>query len=353
MHARASIWRVPRARKHAEVQRETAIWLSTVGLIALALRLLVGPYPTDAQQPVKVPLIGLLGPGAYPSETEWQQSPLRQKLHELGWHEGHNIAFVRRYAEGKLDRLPALAADLVRLRPDVIVTRGTPGARAAQQATTTIPIVLRGAGLLVEQGIVPSLAHPGGNLTGVENNPLGLSGKRLELLKEAVPQIARVAFLFNPTNPFWQLELPGLETDARALGLQLQHVPVRQPAEFDAAWAALVESHTDALLIADEGMFYPYLQQIMDFATTHRLPTAGGERRFAEAGSLIACGYSDRELAQRTAVYVDKILKGARPGDLPIERPVKFELMINLKTAKALEITIPPLFLFRADEVIQ
>jgi putative tryptophan/tyrosine transport system substrate-binding protein len=327
--------------------------LSTVELIALTLSLLVVPHTTDAQQSVKVSLIGLLGLGSYPSETEWQQSPFRQKLHELGWHEGHNIAFERRYAEGKLDRLSDLAADLVRLRPDVIVTGGTPGVRAAQQATATIPIVIRGAGLLVEQGIVVSLAHPGGNITGVENNPLGLSGKRLELLKEAVPQISRVAFLFNPTNPFWKLELPGLETDARTLGLQLQHVTVRHPGEFNTAFAAIVESRTDALLIADEGMFYSYLKQIMDFATTHRLPTAGGERGFAEAGSLIACGYSERELAQRAAVYVDKILKGAKPGDLPIERPVKFELLINLKTARAIGITIPPLFLFRADEVIR
>jgi putative ABC transport system substrate-binding protein len=210
-----------------------------------------------------------------------------------------------------------------------------------------------GTGLLVEQGIVASLEHPGGNITGVESHPLGLSGKRLEILKEAVPQISRVAFLFDSTNPFWKIEGPGLETDARALDLQLQHVPVRHPGEFDAAFAAIVESHTDALFIADEGMFYPYFRQIMNFAATHRLPTVSGNRRFAEAGSLIAYGYNLRELAQRAAVYVDKILKGARPGDLPIERAMKFELIINLTTAQALGLTLSPVFLFRADEVIK
>ena len=248
----------------------------------------------DAQQPAK--LIGLLTTGSPPSEAQRQQWPFRQKLRELGWHEGHNIAFERRYAEGQLDRLPALAAELVRLRPDVIVTAGTPGVRAAQQATTTIPIVLAGAAMLVEQGIVASLAHPGGNITGVENNAVGLSGKRLELLKEALPQVARVAFLFNPTNPSFTLELPQLETDARALGVQLQPVAVRHPDEFDGAFATIIEHRPDALFIGDDGLLNPNLQQIMDFATTHRLPTMGARRQTAEAGSLMAFGYSLREL---------------------------------------------------------
>jgi putative ABC transport system substrate-binding protein len=325
----------------------------TIALIVmLALSLLVVPCATDAQQPIK--LIGILGQASPPSEAQWQQSLFRQKLRELGWHEGHNIAFERRDAEGQTDRLPDLAAELVRLKPDVIVTGGTPGARAAQQATTTIPIVLTGASMLVEQGIVASLAHPGGNITGVENSAVGLSGKRLEILKEAVPQIARVAFLFNPTNPIFPLDLPSVETDARALGLQLQPVAVGHPDEFDAAFATIIELRSDALFMADDsGLHFFHLQQIMDFAITHRLPTMGLRKQIAEAGSLIAFGYSRRELLQRAAVYVDKILKGATPGDLPIERPMKFELIVNLKTAKALGITIPPLFLFRADEVIR
>jgi putative tryptophan/tyrosine transport system substrate-binding protein len=267
--------------------------------------------------------------------------------------EGQTILLEYRYAEGKLDRFPALAADLVRLRPDVIATWFISGVQAVRQVTTTIPIVSLGAGPLVEQGLVASLEHPGGNITGVESSPLGLSGKRLEILKDVVPQLSRVAFLFNPTTPFWQLELPRLATDARALGVQLQHVPVRHPNEFDAAFAAIVASQMDALFIPDEGMFYPYLRQIMHFAAMHRLPTVGGNRRFAEAGSLIAYGYDLRELAQRGVVSVDKILKGARPGDFPIERAMKFELIINLTTAQALGLTLSLVFLFRADEVIK
>ena len=329
----------------------------TLGLlITLALSLLLMPRASDAQQTVKVPLLGVLGVGRYPTEAEWQRSPFVQKFHELGWHEGHNITVERRYAESQLDRLPDLAADLVRLRPNVIVVvGGTPGVRAAQLATKTIPIpiVIRGAGLLVEQGIVPSLAHPGGNITGVENNAVGLSGKRLEFLKVALPQITRVAFLFNPANPFFHFDLPSAETDAQALGLQLQPVAVRNSAELDVALATLVEHRPDALFIGDDDLFYNHLRQITDFATTHQLPSAGGMRGAAQAGSLLTFGYSTRELWQRAAVYVDKILKGTKPGDLPIERPTKFELIINLKTAKALGITIPPTLLFQADEVIR
>ena len=326
--------------------------LSAIGLIlTLALGFLVAPLCSNAQQPVK--LIGILNPGSPPSEAQRQQSPFLQKLRELGWHEGHNIAFERRYAEGKLDRLPDLAADLVRLRPDVIVTPGTPGVRAAQQATTTIPIVIMGAGMLVEQGIVASLAHPGGNITGVEYDAVGISGKRLEFLKDAVPQLARVAFLYNPANPYFPFELTSMETDARALGVQLQPVAVRHPNEFDVAFATIVEQRPDALFIGNDALLNSYLRQIMDFATTHRLPTLSGWRQAAEAGSLLTFGFSARELFQRAAVYVDKILKGARPGDLPIERIMKFELVINLKTAEALGITFPPALLMLADEVIQ
>ena len=329
------------------------MWHSTVGcLVIVALSLLMVPRATDAQQPVKVPLIGVLGMGFPPSEAVRQQSPFWQKLRELGWQEGHNIAVERRFAEGKLDRLPDLAADLVRLKPDVIVTANAAGALAAKQATTTIPIVMS-AGQIVEQGIVASLAHPGGNITGVEGTIFGLSAKRLEILKEAMPQAARVAFLFNPTNPWAHFDLAEVETAARALGLQLQRVEVRPPDEFDAAFAAIAASRPDALFVAGDATFAPYRQQIMDLAATHRLPTMSGDRAWAVAGSLIAYGFSTRELAQRQAIYVDKILKGARPGDLPIERPMTFELVLNLKTAKALGITMPPSLLLLADEVIQ
>src|SRR5262245_25943040 len=229
---RATLSMVPSARKPAgDQQQATGMWLSTVGLsITLALGLLVAPCATDAQQPVK--LLGLLINSAPPAEAQQQQPAFQQKLRELGWHEGHNIAFERRYTEGQTERLPDLAAELVQLRPEIIVTGGTPGARAAEQATTPIPIVLWGAGLLVEQGIVASLAQPGGNITGVENTAGGLSGKRVELLKDALPQLTRLAFLYNPANPFFTLELPSVETDARALGVQLQPVAVRPPDAF-------------------------------------------------------------------------------------------------------------------------
>jgi putative ABC transport system substrate-binding protein len=290
----ANICKVLSVRKHVGDQcQETGMWLSTVGLIiTLALSLLMVPRTTNAEQPVKAPLIGVLGNGSPPSEAERQPSPFLHKLGELGWREGHNIAFERRYAVGKLDRLPDLAAELVRLRPDIIVTGGTRGVQAAQQATTTIPIVIMGAGMLVEQGIVASLAHPGGNSTGVENSAGGLSGKRLEILKEAVPPLARVAFLFNPANPFFTFALPSLETDARALGLQLQPVAVRHADECDAAFATIVEHRPDALFIADDHLLGLHRRQIVDCATTHGLPTVGGERRFVEAGSLMAFGDS-------------------------------------------------------------
>src|SRR5262249_771316 len=196
-----------------------------------------------------------------------------------------------------LERLPDLAADLVRLKPDVIVMGGTQAVRAAQQATTTIPLVINGAGLLVEQGIVASLAHPGGNITGVENTASGLYGKRLEIVKEMMPQFARVALLFNPANPYWAFDLPRIETDARALGVQLQPVAVRHLDEFDVAFATIVAQRPDALFIGDDSLFNTHLPQIMDFAATHRLPTLGAKRQVAAAGSLLAFGFSDSELA--------------------------------------------------------
>jgi putative ABC transport system substrate-binding protein len=286
------------------------MWCSTVGcIVTLTLGLLVVPLAAEAQPPVKVPLIGILGLGPYPSEAQLQRSSFLQGLRELGWHEGQNIAITQRYTEGQRDRLPALAADLVRLKLDVIVTTSTQGVRAATQATTTIPIVSQGAGALVEQGLVASLARPGGNLTGIENAHPGLEGKRLELLKQTAPQISRVALLVNPANPVWNYLLTDRETVAWALGLQLQRVGMTGPGELDAAFAAIVEHHADALFIGDDIIFYhPNLQrQILDFAAVHRLPTLCGVRIFAEAGCLMAYGYSWRELMRRAAVYVDKI----------------------------------------------
>jgi putative ABC transport system substrate-binding protein len=206
----------------------------------------------------------------------------------------------------------------------------------------------------VEQGIVASLAQPGGNITGLETTAGGLSGKRVEILKDVLPRLSRVAYLYDGANPFYTFELPQLETDARALGVQLLPVAVHAPDGFDAAFATILAFRPDALLFADDSAtLYSHLRQIVGFATTHRLPTMGARKQAAEAGSLLAFGYSFGALRQRAAIYVDKILRGARPGDLPIERPMTFELILNLKTAEALGITIPPLFLFRADEVIR
>ena len=320
--------------------------------ILLALVGLFHPLAAEAQQVATAPRIGYLSSNLSAAGLLLREAFL-QGLRDLGYIEGRNVVMEYRNAEGKLERLPELAADLVRLRPDVIVAGGTPALRAAQQATTTIPIVTTGAAMLVEQGFVASLTHPGGNVTGVENNRPELYSKRLELLKEAVPQIVRVAFLCDPPNPSTLLVLPRLETDARALGVELLPVAVGHPDELADAFAAIVARRPDALLLQGNAFVGLHLRQLMDFAITHRLPTAGPERQFPEAGALMAFGFSNRELAQRAAVYVDKILKGARPGDLPIERPMKFELVLNLKTAQALGLTIPPSVLFQADEVIK
>jgi putative ABC transport system substrate-binding protein len=318
-------------------------------LLTLALSLLVAPHTADAQPPGKVFRVGVLLP-QFPSRPIYQV--FTQRLQELGYVEGQNLALEVRAAEGQLDRLPALAAELVQLNPDIIFTYTTPGVLAVKQATTTIPVVIAGAAMLVEQGFVASLAHPGGNLTGVENNRPELYSKRLELLKEAVPQIGRVAFLHEP-SPTDPLTLSSLETEARALGVQLLPVAVRRSDELADAFAAIVASRPDALLLQGNAFVSLHRRQIMDFAITHRLPTVGPERQFVEAGALMAFGFSNRELAQRAAVYVDKILKGARPGDLPIERPMTFELVLNLKTAQALGLTIPSSVLFQADEIIR
>jgi putative ABC transport system substrate-binding protein len=332
------------------------MWFSAIGCIMmLTLSLLAAPLLTVAQPVGQMRRIGMLRAGVTSTDFKRNFEAFRQGLRDLGWVEGQNLTIEYRTAEGKLDRLPDLAADLVRLRPDVIVAGGTPALRAAQQATTTIPIVTTGAAMLVEQGFVASLTHPGGNVTGVENNRPELYSKRLELLKEAVPQIVRVAFLCDcdPTNPSTLLVLPRLETDARALGVQLLPVAVRHSDELADVFAAIVARRPDALLMQGNAFVGLHLRQIMDFAITHRLPTVGPERQFVEAGALMAFGFSNRELMQRAAVYVDKILKGARPGDLPIERPMTFELVLNLKTAQALGLTIPPSLLFQAAEVLR
>jgi putative tryptophan/tyrosine transport system substrate-binding protein len=320
----------------------------TIGfLVTLALGLLVVPLSADAQPPAKIPRLGVLA--AAPTRG---LDAFRQGLRDLGYVEGQNILLEYRYANWQLDRLPALAAELVRLNPDIIFTHTTPGGLAAKQATTTIPIVVT-AGDLVDQGIVASLERPGGNITGTTTFGAKIYGKQLELLKEAAPHIARVAIMVNPANPGQDRYPAILAAEARALGVQLHRMAVRAPGEFDGAFAAIAESRADALLVMTDAMFGTHRHRLVALVATHRLPSMSRMAGFAEAGGLMQYGEDIPEMYRRTATYVHKILQGAKPGDLPVERPVQFELVINLKTAQAMGLTIPPSLLFQATEVIR
>ena len=321
-------------------------------LVTLALSIGVAPVISEAQRAAHMPRVAFLDPGS-PTSPQVCPAGFRQGLRDLGYVEGQNVVIESRYAEGQLTRLPALAAELVHLAPDIIWTHSTEATQAVKQATTTIPIVIGVESNVVEAGLVASLARPGGNLTGMELRDIELTGKRLQLLKDAVPTIARVALLVDPTLPN-QARVPGnIESEARALGVQLQRVEADSPNTFEAAFAAIVEGGADALLIMEGATFARNRQRLLDLARLHRLPTMSGGRHFAEAGSLVSYGADVRELCQRSAVLVDKILKGAKPSDLPVERADKFYLVVNLKTAQALGLTLPPTFLAQADEVIR
>jgi putative ABC transport system substrate-binding protein len=336
------------------------MWSSVIGcLVMLILSLLAVPLTADAQPPGKVPRIGLLIPGSA-SGFSSRIEVFRQGLRDLGWVEGQQIALEERYAEN-LDRIPALAADLVRRKVDLIVTWGPPAAQAAKHATSTIPIVFVGVANPVGRGLVTSLARPGGNLTGMasEGDPEGgpgLTAKQLELLKEAVPTVSRVAMLFGQRLPTREAGEQARERAAPVLGLTLRHFYVQRPEEFTASVFPAITADAQEIdaLYARGGVTFEARQQLADFALQHRLPMMGGSsREQAEAGSLLSYGPSPAAMWRRAAHYVERILEGTTPADLPVEQPMQFELVINLKTAKALGITIPPLFLFRADEVIQ
>lgn len=325
---------------------------SVLGLIlTLALAILVAPLLANAQPRGRVPRIGVLA-STSPAERGAFLDGFWPGLHELGWVEGQSIAIEWRWAEGKPERLPELAADLVRLNVDIIVAQGTPPSLAAKHATTAIPIVA-GAGDLVRLGLVASLAQPGGNITGVTVLAgEGFSGKWLELLKEAVPKLSRVAYLLNPANVISVLLCKDAQGVAPALSLTVEAVEVGGPDELDRAFA-LIPERAEALMVDADGLFAPYRTRIVEFAANHRLPAMYHLRSYVDAGGLMSYGPSFSALGRRAAVYVDKILKGTKPADLPIEQPTKFELVINLKTAQALGITIPPMLLFQADEVIR
>jgi putative ABC transport system substrate-binding protein len=307
------------------------------------------PDPSHAQAGAKTPRIGMLT-NAFDPHSGFEA--FRHGLRDLGYVEGRSIALEFRYAEGQAERLPALAAELVRLKVDLIFAEGVLAVQAAQHASGTIPIVFFVGIDPVGQGLVASLAQPGGNITGVSFQAPELMGKRLELLKAAVPGVTRVAYLWH-SAPNSARSLQEVETAARALGIQLHPVEVRAPYPFDQAFAAMAEAHADALITKPSAEFLTSRTQIVALAAQTKLPTIFPEREFVEAGGLMAYGNSVLAVFYRVTTYVDKILKGAKPADLPVEQPTKFELVINLKTAKGLGLTIPPTLLFQADEVIQ
>jgi putative ABC transport system substrate-binding protein len=318
--------------------------------------LLAVPLVAEAQQAGKVPRIGFLALNLAPNPH--LHEAFRQGLRDLGYVEGRNVVIEIRDAEGTLQRLPALAAELVALKVDVIVTGGgTPTALAAKQATKTIPIVFASAPDPVTDGLVTSLARPGGNVTGLSNLNPELVGKCLEQLKQAVPGVSRVAVLWQPGAYGERTDkdmVKGAEIAARALGVRLQFVEARGPADFDRAFSNMTRARAGALTaLAGSATFFSERRRLVDLAAKNRLPAVYPQREFVDAGGLMAYGPNLADLFRRAATYVDKILKGAKPGDLPVEQPTKFELVINLKTAKALGLTIPPSLLLRADQVIE
>ena len=321
-------------------------------LLALGLVLwvcsIILPLPSVAQQPATLPRIGVLWPISDDAELE----AFRQGLHDLGYVEGQNIVLEYRYARGKDDLLPALAAELVGLNVDIILTFGVTAAKAARQATTAIPIVNGSMSDPVAAGLAKSLARPGGNVTGLTSRSPTLSAKRLELLKEVIPGLSRVAVLSTPA-PTAQLGLRETEVAARSLGLSLVVQQVQDPNDFEKAFSLLAKERAEALIVLADLRFNQHLKQLVSLAAEHRLPATYVAKDFVEGGGLMSYGPSWPDQFRRAASYVDKILKGMKPAELPIEGPTRFELIINLKTAKNIGLTIPPSVLLRADHVIQ
>ena len=323
---------------------KTIIGLS-LGSILLALGL-----PAQAQQPSKVARIGYLNPGDPVSRT-YRTEAFRQGLKELGYIEGKNIIIEYRFAEARSERLPELARDLVRLKVDIIFAGGHPATEAAKNATQTIPIVTSSQDP-VSSGFVVGLPRPGGNITGLTNLTSELVGKRLELLKEVIPQLSRVAVLWTPSHPastIWKRT----EVAAQSLGVQLQAAEVRDRDDLEPAFAAIKRERAEALLMLRNPLVNDLTKRIANLAAESRLPAIYDEKRFPQLGGLMSYGTDPADVDRRAAIYIDKILKGARPADLPIERPTKFELVINLKTAKALGLKIPAHLLMEADKVIE
>jgi len=331
------------------MKRRTFLALTAGGLIA-------APLSARAQQAGKVPRIGVLRPGnPPPADFARQREAFERGLQELGWTPGTSILIEYRYAEGRNERMPELAADLVRLSVDVIVAGGPDAVRAAQQATSTIPIVISTLPDPVGQGLVKSVARPGGNTTGIDLDAEELAGKQLELLKEAIPSLSRVAILRNPAQfGTWDAVKRKIDTAARALTLGVQDFPVNSPERLAATFVAMKQARTGAILVRRDPLVIERSRaEVVTLAAQHRLPAIYSFREFPDSGGFMSYGANVYEIHRRAATVVDKILKGARPADLPIEQPTKFELVINMKTAKALGLTIPQSVLLRADQVIQ
>ena len=327
------------------MRRKIFSWLLVIFLLTTASLL-------EAQQPAKIPKIGWLSPG---SASSANIGSFLREFRKLGYVEGKNIAIEYRFAEGKLERLPDLAAELVRLRVDVIVAAGgTPAILAAKNATSTIPIVFPAVSDPVALGIVVSLARPGGNITGLTIRVPEFSGKRLKLLKEVVPRARRVAVLGQEANTANALDFKEMQPAASALGLELHHIKVRSPNDLESAFSKMTGTvRSTALLLQSSTLFFDNRKMIADLAVRSRLPAIYDARELAEAGILMSYGSDRFDLYRRAATYVDKILKGTKPADLPVEQPKKFEFVINLKTAKQIGLTIPPNVLARADKVIR
>jgi putative tryptophan/tyrosine transport system substrate-binding protein len=328
-----------------------------IGLV-LTLSFTLAPFVTEAQHAVTMARVGILSPTApvvIPNQPAVGVTEgLTRRLHQLGWVEGKNLVVERRFADGRFDRLPGLAANLVRVNVDIIVAVSPPAIRAAKNATRTIPIVMGFSGIdPVKAGFVASLARPGGNVTGLTLLATDITVKRLEVLKEALPRASRVAVLVNPRNPGTAEQLAALRAAAPALSVEVQPVEIPRSGEYADAFAAIARSRADAIMVPSDPEFFRDRRGLVDLAAQRRTPASYEWREFVEVGGLMSYGSNIGDLAARVAVYVDKILKGAKPADLPVEQPTKFELVINMKTAKALGLTIPQSVLVRADQVIE
>jgi putative tryptophan/tyrosine transport system substrate-binding protein len=323
--------------------------MQSAAVAGLGLLAGCGRLPGQAPPPARVSRIGMLAAGNLGNEY----SAFEQGLRELGYVQGHNIIIERRHAEAQAARLPELVAELIHLPVDLIVVAGTLATRAAQDATDTIPIVMANANEPVRQGLVASLARPGGNLTGVSQVNVQLTGKHLELLKETVPGLAQVAFLWNPATPDRAYELQETEAAAQALGLHVHPLEARTPEELEGAFAAAATGRPDALLLQNSGLISVHLARIVELTARTSLPTLSGFPEFAAAGGLMGHGPNRADQFRRAAYFVDRILKGAKPADLPVEQPMRFDFAINLRTAQTLGLTIPHHVLLQATEVLQ